>query len=110
MIFSILIIPNHDRMSSITQVLHTTTWEYLILRLPHRFIRSPNVVKEVVMTDINDLVQGFWRTSSDGAQAIGASFFAMRCLFEILQECLDDLEVCFDIISVVATAVDLADK
>ena len=88
-------------MSSITQVLHTTTWEYLTFHLPYRFIRSPNVVKEVVMTDINDLVQEFWRTSSDGA--VGAFLFAMRCLFEILQKCFDDLEVRFDIISVVVT-------
>ena len=43
------------------------------------------------MTDINDLVQEFRRPSSNGDA--GASFFAMRRLFEIL-------EVCFDIISV----------
>ena len=35
------------------------------------------------MTDINDLVQEFLRTSSDGA--VGASFFEMRLLFEILE-------------------------
>ena len=33
--------------------------------------------------------------SSDGA--VEASFFEMRCLFEILQECFDNLEVRFDI-------------
>ena len=55
------------------------------------------------MTDINDLVQEFWRSSSD----FEPSFFAMRRLLEILQGCL---EVCFDIIFVFATAVDLADK
>ena len=60
------------------------------------------------MTDINELVQEFWRTSSDGD--VGASFFAMRRLFEILHRCLDGLEVCFDIISIFATVVDLADK
>ena len=54
------------------------------------------------MTDIDDLVQEFWRTSSD----FEPSFFAMRRLLEILQGCL---EVCFDI-SVFATAVDLANK
>ena len=32
------------------------------------------------MTDINDIVQEFWRTSSDGA--IGASFFEMFRLLE----------------------------
>ena len=56
------------------------------------------------MTDINDLVQEFWRSSSDGA--VEASFFAMRRLLEILQGCFDILEVCFDIISVIASAVD----
>ena len=61
------------------------------------------------MTDINDLVQEFWRISSDAD--VGASFFAMRRLFEILQEILRRYpDVCFNIISVFATAVDLADK
>ena len=55
------------------------------------------------MTDITDLVQEFWRTSSD----VEPSFFAMHRLLEILQGCL---KVCFDIISVFATAIDLADE
>ena len=38
------------------------------------------------MTDINDLVQEFWRTSSDGA--VGESFFEMRRLYQILKGCL----------------------
>ena len=84
-------------MSSITPVLHTATWNYFTSFLPDRFIRSPEVVKEVIMTDINELVQEFCRTSSD----VGASFFAMRYLLEILQQIF---EVCFDIISVLATA------
>ena len=107
MIFSLSIIHNRDRMSSITRVLHTTTWDYFSERLADRFIPSPKVVKEEIMTDINDLVQEFLTTSSD--RAVEASFFAMRRLLEILQECYDFL-VCFDIISVFATAVDLADK
>ena len=37
------------------------------------------------MTDINDLVQEFWRTSSDGA--VGAALFEMRRLYEILEKC-----------------------
>ena len=78
-------------MPSITRVLHTTTWDYFTSRLPDRFNRSPKLVKEAIMTDINDLVQEFWKTSSN--RDIGASFFAMRRLFIIL-------EVCFDIISV----------
>ena len=108
MIFSLLIIHNHARMSSITRVLRAATWDYFTSRLPYSFSRSPKVVKEAIMTDINDLVQEFWRSSSDGT--VGASSFAMRRLFEILQGCLDNLEVCFDIISVFATAVDLADE
>jgi hypothetical protein len=100
MILSLLIIHNHhdDRMSSITRVLHTTTWVYFTEHLAYRFIRSPKVVKEAIMTNINDLVQEFWTTSSDGA--VGASFFAMRRLLEILQKCFDFLKVCFDIIFV----------
>jgi hypothetical protein len=106
MIFSLLIIHDHDRMSS-TRVLHTTTWDHFNKRLANRFIHSPEVVKEEIMRDINDLVQELWTTSSDG---VVASFFAMRRLLEILQGCFDSLEVCFDNISFFATAVDLADK
>ena len=90
MILSLLIIHNHNRTPSFSHVLHTTTWDYFT-SLPDRFNRSPKVVKEAIMTDINDLVQEFRRPSSNGDA--GASFFAMRRLFEIL-------EVCFDIISV----------
>jgi hypothetical protein len=107
MIFSLLIIHNHDRMSS-TRVLHTTTWVDFTKRLAYRFILSPKVVMEEIITDINDLVEEFWTTSSDGA--VEVSFFAMRRLLEILQGCFDFSEVCFDIISVFATAVYLADK
>ena len=60
------------------------------------------------MTDINGLVQEFWRTSGDGI--VGTSFFAMRRLLEILQGCLDILEVCFGFISIFATALYSADK
>ena len=103
MIFSLLIVYNHDRMSSITRVLHTATWDYFTSHLPDRFIGCPEVVKELIMTDINDLVQEFWRTSTDGTD--GESLFAMRRLFEILQKCLDSFEVRF-----ILTALDLADK
>ena len=93
-------------MSSITRILHTT-WDYFTSQLPDRFSRSPKVVKEAIMTDINHLIQEFWGTSSGGVE--GASLFAMRRLFEILQKCSDIMEVCFVITSVfAATAVDLA--
>ena len=105
-IFSFLIIHSHDRASSITRV-HTTTWNYFTECLADRFFRSPEEVKEEIMTDINDLVQEF-RTSSNGA--VGASFIAMRRLLETLLGYFNFLNVCFDIISVFATAVDLADK
>ena len=39
------------------------------------------------MTDINELVQEFWRTSSDGD--VGAPFFEMRRLYEILEVYLE---------------------
>ena len=89
MIFFLLFIYNHDRISSITRVLHTTTWDYFSSRLPDSFIRSPKVVKEAIMRDIDNLVQEFWRTSSD--MDVGASFFAMHRLHLILENCL---EVC----------------
>ena len=86
-------------MSSITRVPHTTTWDYLNGCLADRFIRSPKVVKEEIMTDVSNLVQEFWTTSSDGAVEESFKFFAMRRLLEILQRCFHSLEVRFDIIS-----------
>ena len=44
------------------------------------------------MTDINDLVQEFWRTLSDGA--VRATFLAIGRLLKILQGCFDISEVC----------------
>ena len=108
MIFSLLIIHNHDRIPSITRILHTATWDYFTSRLPDSFSHSPKVVKEAIMTDINDLVQEFWRTSSDGD--VGASFFAMRSLLEILQGCFDILEVCLILFPSLRLLFDLADK
>ena len=104
MIFTLIIFHNHDRMSSITRVLHTATWNFFSIDLPYRFCHSPKVVKEEIITDINELVQEFWRTSSDGA--IGAPFLEMRRLLEILQRCIGLLEVWFDFVSVFATAAD----
>ena len=103
MTFRLFIIHNHDRVSSIDRVLHTATWDYFTLRLPGHFNYSSKVVKEAIMTDIYDLVQEFWRTSSD--ETVGAFFFAMRHLFEILERCFETLEVC-----VFMTAVNLPDK
>ena len=94
MIFSLLIIYDHERMSSITRVLHTATWDFFTSQLPLRFRRSPRVVKEAIMTDVNDLAQELM-SSSDGS--VGASFFAMRRVLEIL-EVFSRSHVCFDII------------
>ena len=74
-------------MSSITRVIHTTTWDYFSSHLSKGFSRSPKIVKEEIMTDIDNFVEEFRRTSCD----VGASFFAMRHLLDILQ---DILEVC----------------
>jgi hypothetical protein len=54
-------------------------------------------VKGAIMTDIDDLVQEFWRTSDD--EVVGATFFAVRRLLEFL-------EVCFVIISIFVLVVD----
>ena len=80
-----------------TRVLGTTTWDYFTSHLPDRFGRSPIEVKEAIMTDINNLVCEFRRTSSDGA--FEAPFFEMRRLLGILQKCFDHLDVRFDIIA-----------
>ena len=96
MIFSLLIIHEHDRMSSIAWVIRTATWDFFTARLPHRLKYSPRAVKEAIMTDIDGLVQELM-TSRDGA--VGA-FFEMRRLLEILQGCFNFLQVCFELISV----------
>ena len=106
-ISSFLIIHSHNRTSSTTRI-HTITWDYFTESLAKRFINSPKVVKERIMTDINDLVQEF-QTSSNGA--VGTSFFLMRSvrLLGILQKCYDSFEVCFYIFTFFATAaVDLS--
>ena len=92
MILNLLIIHNHHRMSSVNRV-HTTTWDYFFSHLSEGFGRSPKVVKEAIITDIDNLVKEFRTTSSD----VGASFFAMLRLLDILQ---DILHVCFNIISI----------
>ena len=91
-------------MPSTTRV-HTTTWDYFSKSLSHRLIRSPELVKEEIATNINDLVREFW-TSSNGA--VGASLMAMRRLFEILLRYFNILTVC--LILFPPTAVDLADN
>ena len=92
MIFSLLVIHDLDRMFSINQVLHTATWDFFTSHLPNHFGRSPKVVNEATMTEINDLVQDFWKTSSDGVDE--ESFVPMFRLLEILQKCFRILEVC----------------
>ena len=77
-------------MSSTNHV-HTTTWHYFAKNLAGRFINSPNVVMDEIMTNIYDLVQEF-STSSNGA--VGASLIAMHRLFEILLGCFYHLKVC----------------
>ena len=84
MIFSLLIILNHDRKSPITRVPHTATWEFFATHVPYLFRRCPRVVKEAIMTDINDVVQEFLRTSIDGDVVV--SLFEMRRLHEILEQ------------------------
>jgi len=78
------------RINPTTSYPRNATWVYFTSCLPDRFYRSPTAVKEAIMTDINDLVQDFWRTSSHGTD--GESFLAMRHLFEILQECFHVFE------------------
>jgi hypothetical protein len=98
MIFSLLIIHDHDRTSSITrvQVLHTATWDFFTTYLPYRFMLSPGTVKEEIMTDVNDLLQELMATvSSNGV--VDTSYLPMRHLGGILRVCHGLLTVCFDI-------------
>ena len=81
-IFSFLINQSHDRTSSITRV-HTTIWGYFTKSLAHRFIDSPKVVKEEIMTDINDLMQELW-TSNNGASASGKHKFSYSSYLVLL--------------------------
>ena len=101
MIFSLLIIHNHDSLRMpINRLLHTTTWDFFTSQLPVHLSPSPKVVKNAIMTDINDLVQGskLKRTLREGT--VGGSVFEMRRLLKILQKCFDTIEVSFVIISV----------
>ena len=79
------------------RVLHTENWVNFTSQLPRRFFCSSIVLMEVIVTDINDLVQDFWRTRISHDGNVGAPFCAMLHLFEILQGCCDILKVCFDI-------------
>ena len=109
MIFGIFIIHNRYRMSSSNRVPHTATWDYFTSHLSDLFMNSPKEVKETIMTDVNDLVQKFWSFwSISSNDAVGASFFAMRRLLDILQECYSP--VCFHIVPVFAAAIDLLIK
>ena len=50
MIFSLLIIHDHERMSSITRVLHIATWgNFVTTHLPYHLRHSPRVLKEVII-------------------------------------------------------------
>ena len=106
MIFNLLIIYNYDRKSPITRVPHTATWKFFTSHVPSRFRRSPKVVKEAIMTDINDLVQEFWSTSSD--RDVGESLFGMRGMLRLHEILEDYLKVSLYWFRF-ATAVDLAD-
>ena len=97
----LLITHNHDSTSSITRVLHTATWDFFTLRLPGHFCSSPKVVKEAIMTDLDNFMtdldnlvqEEFWRTSSD--RDVGYVGFAMCRLYDILHRCSNILEVGF---------------
>jgi hypothetical protein len=53
------------------------------------FIDSPKLVKDAIMTDINNLVEEFWKISSCGV--VDVFFIAMHCLLQILQVCSDTI-------------------
>ena len=81
---------------------HSKTWDYFKSHLAVYFIHSPKIVKDVIMTDINNLVQEFWKISSDGA--VDVFFPPMGCLMRILKVCLDIIFI-FPL-----TTLDFADR
>jgi hypothetical protein len=82
---------NYNRIIPVTtgRLPHSKTWDYFKSHLIVYFIHSPKIVKDVIITDINDLVQEFWdlKISSDGA--VDVFFPPMGCLMRILKVCLD---------------------
>ena len=79
-------IQDRNRISSATRFPHRATWHYFKSYLPAHFMRCPKVVKDAITTDINDLMQQFWRISTD--EAVDIFSLAMCRLREILQACL----------------------
>ena len=82
--------PTFPKNNLFHQFYSMTTFEVVF---SHPLGLTENVVKEAIITDVNDLVQEFWRTSTD--EVNGEPIFAMRHLDEILRRCQRCLEVCF---------------
>ena len=81
-----LYIQDRNRISSTTRFPRRATWHYFEAYLPDYFMCCSNVVKDAITTDINDLMQQFWRTSTDGLDIFCPAICRLR---EILQVCLD---------------------
>jgi hypothetical protein len=77
---------DRNRIST-TRFPHRATWDYFKSYLPAYFMCCPNVVQDTITTDINDLIQQFWRMSTD--EVVDIFSLAMCRLREILQVCLD---------------------
>ncbi|KAF8816521.1 hypothetical protein BYT27DRAFT_7182095 [Phlegmacium glaucopus] len=71
------------RTHSTTRLPHSATWRYIDIHIPRRFIGSPKLVRDTIMTDINQLTQEFRKISSSGA--VDISFPARLCLMQILK-------------------------
>ncbi|KAF8815804.1 hypothetical protein BYT27DRAFT_7155408 [Phlegmacium glaucopus] len=67
-----------------TRLPHSATWDYVKFHLPPRFIKSPKLVKDAIMTDIDELMQEFCKISSSGA--VDVFLTAMLCLMWILKD------------------------
>jgi hypothetical protein len=66
------------------QAPHRATWHYFKSYLPAHFMRCPKVVKDAITTDINDLMQQSWQTSTDGVDIFCPPMCRLR---QILQVC-----------------------
>ena len=81
-------IQNYDRIPSTQLLLHGKTWAHIKTYLPDDFIHCPEVVRDAIMMDIDNLLQEFWKTSNVGAVDVQC-FTSIRLLLDILSVCLN---------------------
>ena len=81
-------IQKYDRIPSTKLRLHGKTWDHIKTYLPDDFIHCPEVVRDAIMMDIDNLLQEFWKTADIGAVDV-RRFTLIRLLLDILRVCLN---------------------